>query len=83
MPPSVALSSNRGQRAMTDPINPADEMFLPAKQLRERYQVSDMWLHRRLHDESGFPKPLVINKRRFWKLADLRAWEMRQGEKVA
>ena len=68
---------------MTNPTNQTDEMFLPAKQTRERYQVSDMWLHRRLHDGSGFPKPLVINKRRFWKLADLRAWEMRQGEKVA
>jgi hypothetical protein len=34
-----------------------------------------MWLHRRLADpDSGFPAPVVIANRRFWKLGDLRAW---------
>jgi hypothetical protein len=34
-----------------------------------------MWIHRRLTDGSGFPQPLVINRRRFWKLSELLAWE--------
>jgi predicted DNA-binding transcriptional regulator AlpA len=43
--------------------------------VRARYgDVSDMWLHRRLRD-SDFPKPLVINGRRFWRISDLEAWE--------
>ena len=34
--------------------------------------VSDMSLWRWLHDSSlGFPEPIVIRKRRFWRLGDL------------
>ena len=37
--------------------------------------VSDMWLYRRLSDpNSGFPKPQYINKRRFWREAEIIAW---------
>lgn len=52
------------------------DRFLTSAQTRARYgHVSDMWLWRRLHDGSGFPSPMVVNKRRFWQLADLIAWE--------
>ena len=52
------------------------EIFLTARQTRQRYGgISDMWLWRRLHDDSGFPKPLVINRRRFWRLSELIMWE--------
>jgi hypothetical protein len=34
-----------------------------------------MWIARRLKDGSGFPKPVYIGKLRFWRLADLEAWE--------
>jgi predicted DNA-binding transcriptional regulator AlpA len=55
--------------------NAAAERFLTAPQVQERYGVSDMWLHRRLHD-SDFPPPaMVIGRRRFWKLTELVAWE--------
>ena len=30
------------------------------------------WLR---NEELAFPRPLRINGRRFWKLADLEAWE--------
>jgi predicted DNA-binding transcriptional regulator AlpA len=44
--------------------------------VRARYaDASDMWLWRRLNDDSGFPKPLEICGRRFWKLSALIAWE--------
>ena len=37
--------------------------------------TSDMWLWRRLHDpESGFPKPVYIGRRRFWREADVIDW---------
>ncbi len=53
-----------------------EERFLPAAQTRARYgAVSDMWLWRRLHDDSGFPRPLVLNGRRYWRLSELVAWE--------
>jgi predicted DNA-binding transcriptional regulator AlpA len=53
-----------------------DDRFLNSKQVRDRYAgVSEMWLWRRLNDESGFPKPFEICGRRFWRLADLQRWE--------
>jgi hypothetical protein len=60
------------------------ECFLTARQVRARYGgVSDMWLHRRLHDASGFPQPVVICGRRFWRLSDLVAWERKAAEHPA
>jgi predicted DNA-binding transcriptional regulator AlpA len=66
-------------------MNP-NEVYLPAKQVRARYgNVSDMALWRWLQDEQlNFPKPLMINGRRYWKLSDLGQWEAVQAaRKVA
>ena len=50
--------------------------FLTAKQVRARYGgISDMSLWRWLQDDSNFPKPMRVNGRRFWAVADLEAWE--------
>jgi hypothetical protein len=68
--PFVAIAE--GQMTLDDP---ADDRFLTGPQVRARYSVSDMWLHRRLHDDSGFPKPMIVNRIRFWKLSALVAWE--------
>jgi predicted DNA-binding transcriptional regulator AlpA len=57
-------------------INSDPQTFLPAGRVRSRYGVSDMALWRWLRNERlAFPRPLRINGRRFWKLADLEAWE--------
>ena len=57
------------------------QVYLPAASVRARYGVSDMSLWRWLRDETlGFPHPLRINKRRFWKLAELEAWEASRTE---
>jgi hypothetical protein len=54
---------------------PADT-FLNSRQVRERYgHASDMWLWRRLNEDAGFPKPLIIRRRRFWRLNELVAYE--------
>ena len=58
------------------------ETFLSAKQVRERYAgVSHMWIERRLADDSGFPRPTKMGRLRFWKLAELEAWERAQAAK--
>jgi hypothetical protein len=60
-----------------DPDNDDDhDRLLTAAQVKRRYgNASDMWLWRRLHDSSGFPQPLFICGRRFWRMAALIAWE--------
>jgi predicted DNA-binding transcriptional regulator AlpA len=50
--------------------------YLTAGRVRDRYGVSEMSLWRWLRDKAlGFPHPIRINKRRFWKLSDLESWE--------
>jgi predicted DNA-binding transcriptional regulator AlpA len=64
-------------------MDPSEDIHLPAPQVRLRYGRSDMWLWRLLRDEkSGFPRPLVINKRRYWRLSDLKNWELLQARKM-
>jgi hypothetical protein len=50
--------------------------LIPTSQVRSRYgNVSHMWVERRLKDDPNFPRPLYIAKRRYWRLAELIAWE--------
>ncbi len=50
--------------------------LIPTQQVKKRFGgVSDMWLHRCLHDGSGFPRPVYIGRIRFWRLSELVAWE--------
>lgn len=48
--------------------------------------VSAMWVERKLADEeSGFPKPIYISGRRFWRVAEVLAWidaQSTEGEPV-
>jgi predicted DNA-binding transcriptional regulator AlpA len=54
----------------------SDQTYLPAADVRKRYGVSDMSLWRWLNNEAlGFPRPIRINKRRFWRLNQLEGWE--------
>jgi predicted DNA-binding transcriptional regulator AlpA len=47
-----------------------------ARHLQIRYGVSDMSIWRWLNDQNlNFPRPIYIRRRRFWKLAELEAWE--------
>lgn len=44
--------------------------------------VSDMWIWRKLNDpHSGFPRPVYIGARRFWKESDVVAWLEAQAVK--
>jgi hypothetical protein len=72
----LILRRRRGTRYGDPPADDSDDYFLTAVQVRQRYgNASDMWLWRRLRDKSGFPSPIDISRRRYWKLSDLVAWE--------
>ena len=79
------LSSERKLARLREAkMDPSEDIHLPAPQVRLRYGRSDMWLWRLLRDEkSGFPQPLVINKRRYWRLADLKNLGAFAGEENA
>ena len=50
--------------------------FVPSRQVRRRYgDTSEMWIERRLRDASGFPLPIKLGGRRYWRLDELEAWE--------
>lgn len=53
--------------------------FLPARMVWERYGVTSMTLRRWMDDEKmNFPRPVYMgggNRYRYWRLADLEAWE--------
>lgn len=58
--------------------------YLTARQIRERYNVSDMSLHRWLKDpDLDFPKPIYINRRRFFDEEMLIAWERKRAGRAA
>lgn len=47
--------------------------------------ICDMTLYRWLNDaQMDFPKPIVINRRRYWRASDINTWlEGREGEAAA
>jgi predicted DNA-binding transcriptional regulator AlpA len=64
-----------------------EEVFLGSARVRRRYgNISDMTLWRWVHkEEVGFPKPMIVNGRQLWKIAEIEAWERRAaaGEAAA
>jgi hypothetical protein len=57
-------------------MNANDDTLIPTAKLRQRYgDVSHMWVVRRLADDPSFPRPIFLAGRRYWRLADLIAWE--------
>jgi predicted DNA-binding transcriptional regulator AlpA len=66
-------SAIRERRDFTEP--PPDR-FLPARQVLERYSVSDMTLFRWLRSpQMKFPRPVYFGRLRFWRERDLTSWE--------
>ncbi|TIT07321.1 MAG: DNA-binding protein [Mesorhizobium sp.] len=60
------------------------EVYIPAPKVLVRYNISDMSLHRWLKNPTlNFPKPMVINRRRYFLEADLIAWERARAAKAA
>ena len=58
-------------------------IFLTRPQVKQRYQISEMTLWRWENSETlDFPKPIVINRRKFFREEDLHNWE-RERAKVS
>jgi predicted DNA-binding transcriptional regulator AlpA len=54
--------------------------YLPSRQVRERFNVTDMTLWRWLRNAKlEFPKPTIINSRRYWRIEELEAWERKRA----
>jgi predicted DNA-binding transcriptional regulator AlpA len=57
------------------------QTYLPASQVCARYGVSAMTVWRWLKNTAlGFPSPTFINKRRYWDLSKLQAWEASRAD---
>lgn len=60
------------------------DTFLTIRMLCARYNISDRtadrWLER---EELNFPQPVTINRKRYWHLEALQAWERQQAAAVA
>jgi predicted DNA-binding transcriptional regulator AlpA len=58
--------------------------YLPARRVQDRYGICDRTLDRWIKDESvGFPKPIVVHRRRYWRVGELVAFERRRAAKVS
>jgi predicted DNA-binding transcriptional regulator AlpA len=58
--------------------------FHTSKQIKARYDISDMSLWRWLQDEKlNFPKPVVIRARRYWDAEAIDQWEQTRAAETA
>lgn len=56
------------------------ETYLPTSATARRYGVTDRSIARWQADPAtGFPAPLIVNKRKFFAVTDLDAWERSKG----
>src|SRR6266536_248117 len=57
-----------------------DGPLLPARAVCARYRIVDRTLDRWLRNsELNFPRPLVINRRRYFRARELQAWERKRA----
>jgi predicted DNA-binding transcriptional regulator AlpA len=62
----------------------ASGALLPARAVLARYGVVDRTLDRWIANQKlNFPRPIVINKRRYFREADLIAFEVRRASENA
>lgn len=54
--------------------------FITGPQVCRRYGGrSDMWLKRIMESDPEFPRPMIINRLRYFRVADLVAWERKRA----
>lgn len=50
--------------------------YLTAKQVTAKFNITSMTLHRWLRrDDMKFPRPTIINRRRYFIASEIEAWE--------
>jgi predicted DNA-binding transcriptional regulator AlpA len=76
-PAAVAEQAEREKLKSALRDEQEEAVFLNSTQVRQRYGgISDMTRWRWLNDENlGFPRPIVINRRRLFPLSALLAFE--------
>lgn len=58
--------------------------YLTGPQLQARYSISDVTLWRWIRsDKLGFPKPMVINRLRYFRRDEIEAWDAKRRTMVA
>ena len=58
--------------------------YPPGRQVRDRYNVSDMTLWRWMRNPKlNFPQPTIINRRRYWAEEELQQWERARASREA
>ena len=63
---------------MTSNSQISGDRFLPTSEVCRRYHVCDRTIERWLADDRlGFPKPMVVNRRRYWSAESLHEFERR------
>ena len=68
-PAPAVVHKRQGNRDSGDD-DPAADVLLRAAAVRRRYGgASDMWIHRRLNDNTGFPRPIYLGTIRHWRLS--------------
>lgn len=56
-----------------------NDEYLTQPKVRRRYGVSDMTVWRWVHDSRlGFPQPIQIGRRNYFKLSELEEFERKQ-----
>ena len=67
-------------KASDTPISP---LYIDAGKTAGRYGKSIRSLDRWLDDpRMGFPHPVYLGRMRFWRVADLEAWEAEQARRA-
>jgi hypothetical protein len=62
----------------------SDSSLVPSRKVLERYLICDRTLDRWTANPTlGFPQPVLINKRRYWRVAELAAWERSRAKGAA
>lgn len=75
--------SEQASQTLTEPVAGSGG-FLPARHVLDRYRISQMTLWRWVADDSmGFPKPVYLGRYRYWRIADIEAWEASQETRGA
>ena len=83
IPPEQSSTLPRKKGRFLVEVSEAEEKFLPAPRVLDRYSVSQMTLHRWLKNpEMGFPVPTYFGRYRYWRLSELLAYERRCASRV-
>ena len=57
-----------------------DSPLVPTRDVLKRYSIVDRTLDRWLADpELGFPRPIIVRKRRYFRECKLAAWERQRA----